>query len=71
VVNLKNIINQTESGGTWTRTNLFQEPSFLDDIGYSLLTDTSRFVDVFEGIEFFGALMLDHPHLVHDIFSTA
>lgn len=44
--------------------NLFEEPTLLDDICDSLLSYTSSFVDVLQGIELFRALMLDDPHLI-------
>jgi hypothetical protein len=43
--------------------DLFQESPFLYDVGNGLLTNAAALVDVFEGIEFLGALMLDDPHL--------
>ena len=41
----------------------------MDDVGHSLLSKTTSLVDVLEGIEFFGALMLDNPHLLEKIIS--
>lgn len=43
--------------------DLFQESPFLYDVGYGLLTNAAALVDVFKGIEFLGALMLDDSHL--------
>jgi len=47
----------------WQATNLLEESPFLNNVGNGLLANATSFVDVFEGIKFFGALMLDDPHL--------
>jgi hypothetical protein len=36
----------------------------LNNVGNGLLSYTTSLVDVLEGIEFLGALMLDDPHLI-------
>ena len=44
-------------------THLFQETTLLYDIGDGLLSDTLCFLDIFEGVKFFGSLVFYHPDL--------
>jgi hypothetical protein len=64
VVNLGKVILGQGGTGGWEETNLLEESPFLNNVGNCLLADATSFVDVFEGVKFFGALMLDDPHLL-------
>ena len=46
------------------RTNLFEETTFLEDIGDSFLLYASCFVDILERIELFCLLVFDDTNLL-------
>lgn len=53
----------SEESSEIDRTNLFQQPSLLYNIWNSSHLHALSFVDVFEGIELAGLLVLDDPNL--------
>jgi hypothetical protein len=54
---------QSEKRSKTDRTNLFQQPSLLYNIWNSSHLHALSLVDVFEGIELAGLLVLDDPNL--------
>lgn len=50
----------------WRRPDLLQQSAFLDNIGHGLHLDTLCLVDIFEGVEGLGLLVLDYTDLVGD-----
>jgi hypothetical protein len=50
--------------------NLFEQPSFLDNVSNSSHLDAFRFVDVFEGIQLSRLLVLDDTNFAEGAFTN-